>query len=112
MNDTTCFLILRIITFIPSSILAIHQGYLLIKKRGNHNGMKPYRLLLFLFTLTFAIDSGIVAYGDFLKAFFNIGHGSTFTDISYLRYLARIIELTAIFYFYKLIFNAKYDKKH
>ena len=112
MNDVLTFSILRLLTLIPSLVLTVLQAQIMIKKWKSRDKMRPYRLLLFLFTLTFAIDSGIVAYGDFLKAFFNIGHGSTFTDINYLRYLARLIELMAIFYFYKLIFNAKYDKKH
>jgi hypothetical protein len=104
INETALFLILRILTLIPSLILTILQGKILCQKWGNSNGMRPYRILLFLFTLAFACDNAIVAYGDFLKLFFNINHGDTFNDITYVRYIARLVELTAIYYFYKLIY--------
>lgn len=107
MNNEIGFLLLRLLTLVPSLILTILQGTILVRKWGHHNGMKPYRILLFLFTLAFTIDSGVVAYGDYLKIFYSIGHGDTFTDLTVVRYIARLFELTAIFYFYKLIFKAK-----
>ena len=107
MNEALTFSILRIGTFIPSLILTILQGQIMVKKWKSRDKMKPYRLLLFLFTLTFTIDNGIVLYGDLLKYFLGVSHGQTFSDITGLRYFSRVLELITIYYFYRLIYGVK-----
>jgi len=107
MNEALTFSILRFGTLIPSLILTVLQGQIMVKKWKSRDKMRPYRLLLFLFTLTFTIDNGIILYGDILKYFFGIGHGQTFSDINGLRYCARILELITIYYFYRLIYGVR-----
>jgi uncharacterized membrane protein len=110
MNDALTFSILRLLTLIPSVILTIVQGKIMIKRWNNKDKMRPYRLLLFLFTLAFTVDNGIVLYGDLLKYFFQTTHGQTFSEITGLRYLSRVLELITIYYFYRLIYVVKNDK--
>lgn len=107
MNEVLTFCILRTATLLPSLVLTILQGKVMVKKWKSRDKMKPYRLLLFLFTLTFTIDDAIVLYGDFLKYFLGIGHGQTFSDITGLRYFSRVLELITIYYFYRLIYGVK-----
>lgn len=107
MNTTLLFLIIRAITLVFSGALAFMQGKILYQKWGNHNGMKKYRLLLFLFTLAFFVDGAIISYADFLLYFYNVGHGQTMDYLVSVRLISRIIEMTAIGYFYKLIYSAK-----
>ncbi len=109
MNDFIIFFILRLLIFIPALVLTVVQGVILVRKWGNHNGMKPYRLLLFLVTLSYSVDSGIVAAGDFAGGFLNISHSQFFGGLTELRLFARFLELMAIWYFYKIIYNARYD---
>lgn len=112
MNDVIIFSILRLLTLIPSLVLTVLQAQIMIKKWKVKDKMRPYRLLLFLFTLTYTIDNAIVLYGDFLKYFLGISHGDTFTDVTGVRYLARVLELITIYYFYKLIYGVKNGKNN
>lgn len=110
MNEVVTFTILRLLTLVPSFVLTVIQLRTLIKKEGLKNDMGKYRLLLFLFTLSFTIDNAIVFYGDFCKIIFGTSHGDTFNNLTTIRYLSRLVELTAIFYFYKLIYGVKNGK--
>lgn len=110
MSDITTFTILRLLTLVPSAILTIVQFRTIIKKWKIKDSMGKYRLLLFLFTLSFTIDNAIVFYSDICKLIFGISHGDTFNDLTTIRYLSRIVELIAIFYFYKLIYGVKNGK--
>lgn len=107
MNDVLTFSILRTLTLIPSLVLTVLQAQIMIKKWKSRDKMRPYRLLLFLFTLTYTIDNAIILYGDCLKYLFGISHGESFSDITGLRYLARVLELITIYYFYKLIYGVR-----
>lgn len=109
MNNYLLFLILRLAILIPSFILCLSQGLILYRKWGNHNGMRPYRILLFLVTLAFTTDSAIVAAGDFAGAFLNVSHSQFFGGMTEIRILARLIELLTIWSFYKVVFDAKKD---
>lgn len=109
MNDFLLFFILRLLALIPSVILAIVQGIILVKKWGQHNGMKPYRILLFLVTLSFAVDSAIVASSDFAGAFLGISHRNFFGGLTEIRVFSRFLELGAIWYFYKIIYDVRKD---
>lgn len=105
MNIVLTFLIIRVFTFLLSAVLLFMQGRILYIKRGKHNGMRPYRILLFLFTLAFAIDNAIVSTSDAALYFFKIGHGSSNDYLMYLRLVSRLIEVGTISYFYKLIYT-------
>jgi hypothetical protein len=110
MDTTLLFLIIRVITLILSGVLAFRQVSIIYKKRNVGDKMKPYRLLLFLFTLAFFTDNAIVSYMDTAKFFFDIGHGVTADSLVVVRLMSRVIEITAIGYFYKLIYSAKNNK--
>ena len=97
---------------LSSGALLVLQSYILWQKRGNHNGMKKYRILLFLFTLAFFVDNTIISYEDLLKYFYNVGHSVSLTGLTLYRLIARIIEVVAIFYFYILIYIVNQGKKH
>lgn len=109
MNDFILFFILRLLTLIPALVLIIVQGVILVKKWGQHNGMKPYRLLLFIVTLSITIDSAIVAASDFAGGFLGISHRDFFGGLTEIRLLARIIEIGAIWFFYKIIYDVRND---
>jgi hypothetical protein len=105
MNIILPFLVIRILTFLLSAVLLFMQGRILWIKRGKHNGMRPYRILLFLFTLAFVVDNAIISGADVAAYFFNIGHGTSMDYLVYVRLVSRLIEVGTISYFYKLIYT-------
>jgi hypothetical protein len=55
MNDFIIFFILRLLIFIPALVLTVVRGLFWLGNGEIHNGMKPYRLLLFLVTLSYSV---------------------------------------------------------